>query len=199
MKENRERIFLNVLSVLGMGLSLIIQEEIASVLAVLICAFAALAVLYRKLPQLSGISEDNPKGKTLRFVTVFNVLLLGGAVIFAVLVERGVLVLTETQARLVLPVLFAVVILVFGNVAPKLPHNRYTGLRLPWTVRDEESWLIAHRLLGYLSFPCGILCFAGVTGRRASVYIPLIALFVWILIPSVLSLLFFYKKWRPKK
>lgn len=35
-----------------------------------------------------------------------------------------------------------------GNLAPKLPFSRHTGLRLPWTAADEDTWIVAHRILG---------------------------------------------------
>lgn len=36
---------------------------------------------------------------------------------------------------------------VAGNIAPKLPFNRYVGFRLPWTVTDEDTWIFTHRLV----------------------------------------------------
>ncbi len=47
-----------------------------------------------------------------------------------------------------------------GIVSPKLPYNRHTGLRLPWTVRDEDTWKNAHRILGFISFPMVLLYIA---------------------------------------
>ncbi|HIY05838.1 MAG TPA: SdpI family protein, partial [Candidatus Evtepia faecigallinarum] len=41
--------------------------------------------------------------------------------------------------------LVACVMLFAGIVCPKLPYNRHIGLRLPWTVQDEETWNVAHR------------------------------------------------------
>lgn len=199
MSENKARIIIGLFSVFSLVLSVIIRNEIISTILVMFFALVALGVLYFNLPKMSNVSEDNPKVKTLRLVTIFNVIVIVSLVAFAVLLENGIIVLSEKQMNFLLPTIFAVLIIVFGNIAPKIPHNRYTGLRLPWTVRDEDTWIVAHRILGYISIPCGILCFAGVSSLKTSVYIPVAMLFSWILIPAILSYIFFYKKWHSKK
>ena len=193
--RNAKRLIL-ILSLAGVTVALLSRDERISRILVSLCAFLCLGVFYSKLPELSNVSEDSPKAKTIRHITVFNVLFIGGILILGALIEKGILPMNDTVAVLLMPTIFGVLILVFGNVAPKLPFNRYTGLRLPWTVRDEETWLVAHRLLGYLALPCGILCFAGVVSPRASVIIPMAMLFTWIGIPALLSLWFYYKKWK---
>src|SRR5690606_24631446 len=47
-----------------------------------------------------------------------------------------------------------------------IPFNRFIGLRLPWTIRDEDTWNIAHRLLGSITFPLIVLVLiGGLTGK----------------------------------
>ena len=199
MSVNKAKTAISLLSVMGVAFSLLLPHGLASSVPVLLCALAAVGILYHKLPELSNVSEDNPKAKTLRSITVFNVIVAAGLIVFTVLMEKEIIRLSEESARFVLPVIFSVLMIVFGNAAPKIPHNRYTGLRLPWTVSDEETWIVAHRILGYLSFPCGILSLAGVSDLRASVYIPMTLLTVWILVPAALSYLFFCRKWYFKR
>lgn len=199
MSANKARIIIGGLSVFALVLSVLVQNEIVSTVLVLLCALVSIGVLYHKLPELSNVSEDNPKVKTLRFITVFNVVVVLGLVLFGFLVENEIIKLSEESTPLVLPIIFASLMIVFGNIAPKIPYNRYTGLRLPWTVSDEDAWIVAHRILGYISMPCGVLCFAGIGNLKASVFIPLVMLFIWILVPATLSYIFFYQKWHPKK
>ena len=199
MKERRLRLTLGALSGLAVVLAIAMGGGISSMAPVLLCALASVVILFRHLPELSNVSAENPKVKTLRFVTALNLIAVAGLAAFGTLLEYGVIQLSPWQQTLVLPVLFGSLILIFGNAAPKIPFNRYTGLRLPWTVRDEEAWIAAHRCLGYLSIPCGILCFGGVGNLKASVYIPMAALGIWILVPAALSGVVFCRKWRPKK
>jgi uncharacterized membrane protein len=85
--------------------------------------------------------------------------------------------------------------LVFGNVSPKIPFNRYLGLRLPWTIRDEETWKIAHKILGYSAFPVAIIQFILIFFLDIELVITT-CIISWIIIPSIYSLYFYTKKLR---
>jgi len=81
----------------------------------------------------------------------------------------------------------------FGNLSPKIPFNRYLGLRLPWTINDEDTWKIAHKILGYLSFPIAIAMFILTLYFNLNTIVPA-CIVIWIIIPSLYSFLFYYKK-----
>lgn len=49
--------------------------------------------------------------------------------------------------------LFAVI----GNYLPNLKPNYFAGLRLPWTLENEENWRKTHQLAGKLWFAGGLL------------------------------------------
>lgn len=81
----------------------------------------------------------------------------------------------------------------FGNLSPKIPFNRYLGLRLPWTIRDEETWKVAHRLVGYSSFPIAIVMFIMsffIDGNTVGI----VGVLTWVIIPGIYSYIFYYKK-----
>ncbi len=44
-----------------------------------------------------------------------------------------------------------------GNYAPKARQNYTIGIKLPWTLANEENWNRTHRFAGYLWIVCGIL------------------------------------------
>lgn len=44
-----------------------------------------------------------------------------------------------------------------GNYLPKARHNYTIGIRLPWTLDNEENWNRTHRLAGHIWMGCGIL------------------------------------------
>lgn len=173
------------------------------------------AILYPNLAKLSNVSADNPKVRPLRAVTVFNAVFIGViillVVVFGQLEKRGVLAELlsrmsdaeiNTASKAAMALILAVPMLFFGNIAPQIPFNRYTGLRLPWTVRDEETWIVAHRVLGYISIPAAILIFVNVpTDMSLDAYVKvwwLGALIMWIGIPGLTSGIFYYKKWNGK-
>ncbi len=197
------------LSLAALAVSAFVRSSALAAVLVLVCMAASLAILYPNLAGLSNVSEDNPKVKSLKSVTIFTAGYLVVVILLVVAAEHGVLDrfaagMSENQrniaSKLLMALLLAVPMVFFGNAAPKIPFNRYTGLRLPWTVRDEETWIVAHRVLGYISIPIAILLFANVTTDMSlDTYVKfwwLGAVILWIAIPGVISGVFYYKKWN---
>lgn len=90
---------------------------------------------------------------------IFSVVLLVLAV-GLVWLDRRKLV-DERGSELLCAGLICLFMLFAGNIAPKLPFNRYVGFRLPWTVTDEDTWILSHRLVGYAALPLAVLYLAG--------------------------------------
>lgn len=200
MSVNKARLLINALAVAAVLLSVFVRNDFISMTAIHLCLVCALAVLLFNLPALSNVSQNSPKLKTVWLVTVSNIIIVAAFVVFAFLLDKGKIRVTETQLKYILSGFIALLIIGFGHIAPKLPFNRHTGLRLPWTVRDEETWIVAHRILGYISLPLGILCLAGAGMKLpfeawAKLWI-LGPMLLWIGIPALLSGIFFLKKWK---
>ena len=47
--------------------------------------------------------------------------------------------------------------IIIGNYMPKVRQNNTLGIKIPWTLANEENWNRTHRLAGYLWMICGIL------------------------------------------
>ena len=47
--------------------------------------------------------------------------------------------------------------IIIGNYMPKVRQNNTLGIKIPWTLANEENWNRTHRLAGYLWMFCGIL------------------------------------------
>lgn len=116
---------------------------------------------YRNLALLTSITTDDMKLRTLRITTIFNIISLAVCILLSILVGLDVVVISE-QGEKVFAMLLISCVMIFGEiVSPKLPFTRHTGLRLPWTVRDEDTWNVAHKILGYISLPLVLLYIAG--------------------------------------
>lgn len=50
--------------------------------------------------------------------------------------------------------------IIIGNYIPKARQNYTIGIRVPWTLANEENWNRTHRLAGWLWVICGILMIA---------------------------------------
>ncbi len=155
-------------------------------------AIISLVVLDIKAPNIVKLSEDNPKVKTFRFLnrlTMFIVILCS---ILAVLLPTEKLYAFKNNDILLIA-LVSIFMMIFGNLSPKIPFNRYLGLRLPWTIRDEETWKIAHKILGYLSFPIALTMFVSSFFFNSDKVATICGL-TWVIVPSIYSFVFYYKK-----
>ena len=76
---------------------------------------------------------------------------------------------------------------IIGNYLPKARQNYTIGIKIPWTLANEENWNRTHRLAGYLWMACGILMIIMCLTR----FVPfewLIGLFlIMVLVPCIYS------------
>lgn len=143
-------------------------------------------------PKIAKLSEGNVKIKTMRTLNRLTILIIIIGCMFSILSPIKISLDPKTN-EILLVGLCSIFIMFFGNLAPKIPFNRYMGLRLPWTVRDEDTWRVAHRILGYVSFPIGIVMFV-LSFFFKSETIVVTGILTWIIIPSIYSLVFYYRK-----
>lgn len=143
-------------------------------------------------PKFANLSEENVKIKTMRTLNRLTILIIIIGCMFSILSPIKSSLDSNTN-EILLVGLCSIFIMFFGNLAPKIPFNRYMGLRLPWTVRDEDTWRVAHRILGYVSFPIGIVMFVLSFFFKIETIV-VTGILTWIIIPSIYSLVFYYKK-----
>lgn len=155
MSVNKLRFLLLSCCWVPLIITFIFGESWISLISTMAGGLLAITLLYFNLSKLVNLPEEHSKLKPIRHVTWLNVLILGICFIMVILQEKNRL--NQQSIEIFLVVLLLSILLVFGNIAPKLPFNRYTGLRLPWTIRDEDTWIIAHRILGYISIPLAII------------------------------------------
>lgn len=143
-------------------------------------------------PKIAKLSEGNVKIKTMRTLNRLTIFIIIISCMFSILYPSKISLDPKTN-EILLVGLCSIFIMFFGNLAPKIPFNRYMGLRLPWTVRDEDTWRVAHRILGYVSFPIGIVMFVLSFFFKIETIV-VTGILTWIIIPSIYSLVFYYKK-----
>lgn len=187
------RCFFLIASLIIIILSFLIPDAKTSKAIIMGLIILTLLVLDLNMPKVAKLSEDNPKVRTMRSMNrlIIAVFIILGAYY---LVSPSITIATEVSDKFLI-VGIAVFIMIFGNISPKIPFNRYMGLRLPWTIRDEDTWKIAHRITGYLAFPVGILMIISSSFFKPQ-YVAGVGIISWILIPSLYSLLFYYKKYK---
>lgn len=179
--------------------ALTIHDAVLSLVFGFAGIFGAIIVLYRNLALLTQPLNNNTSLRTLRGTIVANVVILVIAFAIALLSATGVLTFSSEYSERLFALAFIVVIMLLcGLVSPRLPFQRYVGLRLPWTIRDEDTWNLAHRLLALISLPLALLYTIAALTLDDFEQVTLIAMLLWIGIPSLLSYVFFWKKYHGK-
>lgn len=100
------------------------------------CMIASLIILYRNLALLTVISTDDLRLRTLHFTMIFDLTILIIALAIVVLEQANAVELSSSGEKWIAACVASIVMLFGGYISPKLPFNRHTGLRLPWTVQD---------------------------------------------------------------
>lgn len=180
--------FASMLAVLG------IKNPVVSVVLSGGCILAAVFILYRNLALMTSVTTDDMRLKVLKITTIFNIGILMAGIILAALTAAGVLRFSEQEEKMTAMFIVACIMVFMGIVSPKLPFTRHTGLRLPWTIRDEETWNLAHRILGYISLPLALLYIACSLTIESFQQVTLAAVLLWICIPGGISYIFYRRK-----
>ncbi|HFD2043477.1 TPA: SdpI family protein [Clostridium perfringens] len=188
--------FINILFLITSLIILIggfmVKESNLTISIIGVVVIFTLIIFDVNAPKIANLSEGNVKIKTMRTLNRLTILIIIIGCIFSILSPiKSSLDLKTNEILLV--GLCSIFIMFFGNLAPKIPFNRYMGLRLPWTVRDEDTWRVAHRILGYVSFPIGIVMFVLSFFFKIETIV-VTGVLTWIIIPSIYSLVFYYKK-----
>ena len=85
--------------------------------------------------------------------------------------------------------------MIIGNYLPKVKQNNTIGIRVVWTLQDEENWSATHRFSGKLWMASGILCM--LCGLFEESMAALVLYIVRIMAAAIISILYsylFYKK-----
>ncbi|MBQ3155067.1 MAG: SdpI family protein [Clostridia bacterium] len=85
-------------------------------------------------------------------------------------------------------ILLGAVFIVIGNYLPKCKQNRTLGIKLRWTLANEENWNKTHRLGGKIGVVCGVLTL--LTAFLPSIVFPFVAIgliLANVIIPTVYS------------
>ncbi len=198
-QANQKRGLILFVSFLSMMITMSVKNEVVSILMAGICMLIAGIVLYRNLALFTSLTTDDLRIGIFRVTTLCNISILIIGIVFAFLSAVDVITFSENGEKLFAMVLLSCIMVFIGIVSPKLPYNRHTGLRLPWTVRDEDTWKIAHRILGFISFPMVLLYIACALTISDFEIVSVVTMLIWISIPGGISYIYFYKKYHSNK
>ena len=185
-------IFLAMLSFIAcLSLQGVLSKPVILVLSLLLAA-AALVLLWKNQALLTD-GQPNVLIKRITLSNIVLLLLLGGVIL---LESLNAIQISENLQEIMTVILISFLIGVLGLISPRLPFNRHTGLRLPWTVTDEQTWNLAHRIIGWISLPILFFYLSALLIFKNVAVVSIWTILVWIAIPSLLSLAFYIRKYR---
>ena len=88
--------------------------------------------------------------------------------------------------------LIGVGFIIIGNYLPKCRQNYTLGIKLPWTLADEENWNKTHRVAGWLWMLCGVAFFMNIMAKSSGYLI--VVMLIAVLVPTVYSFVLYLKK-----
>ena len=136
-------------------------------------------------PKAQNLNEK-VMGLVLWFVPVLSVLM-------SVLVY-GTALGKEMNVQVVIPLLMGLLFIAVGNWLPKCKQTYTLGIKLPWTLNDEDNWNRTHRFAGPVWVVCGVIVAVGALVGGAFLWVMLAAFVMMIAAPVTYSYLLFRKK-----
>ena len=127
----------------------------------------------------------NDKMVTLVLWIIPIISLLCNSMVFATALGHKV------NVEIIMPLFMGALFVVIGNYMPKCKQSYTVGIKLPWTLDNEENWNKTHRLAGFLWVIGGVIIMA--TAFLGAFWLFFIVLIPMVVIPFVYSYLL-YKK-----
>ena len=95
--------------------------------------------------------DQNPKALGMIFWIIPFVSLYANGITYCAVLGR------RFDPLIISPLMTGVLFLFIGNYLPKTKQNQTLGIRIPWTLNNEENWNRTHRFGGKVWFVCGLI------------------------------------------
>ncbi len=101
----------------------------------------------------------------------------------------------DYSAEKIAPLVLGVCFIICGNYFPKIKCNATLGIKLPWTVYNEENWNATHRLGGKVWVIGGlVMLVSALLPLQAMVTVFVVTMVVLILVPTIYSYCYYRKQ-----
>ena len=98
----------------------------------------------------------------------------------------------KVSVEIIMPLFMGALFVIIGNYMPKCKQSYTLGIKLPWTLNDEENWNKTHRMAGFLWVIGGVIIMA--TAFLGIFWLFFVILIPMVIIPTVYSYLLYKKK-----
>ena len=100
----------------------------------------------------------------------------------------------KVSVEIIMPLFMGALFVIIGNYLPKCKQSYTLGIKLPWTLNDEENWNKTHRLAGFLWVIGGVMIMA--TAFLGVFWLFFVVLILMVIIPTVYSYLLYKKRMK---
>ena len=98
----------------------------------------------------------------------------------------------KVSVEIIMPLFMGILFVIIGNYLPKCKQSYTMGIKLPWTLDDEENWNKTHRMAGFLWVIGGVIIMA--TAFLGSIWLLFVVLIPMVFVPFIYSYLLYKKK-----
>jgi uncharacterized membrane protein len=140
----------------------------------------ALLIITRRIDNI----KQSAKIENLIFFMVPAISLYVGAIFIAIMLGL------EFNIGMVIGVVMGISFIVMGNYMPKAKRNATFGMKIKWTLANDDNWAATHRLSGKVMVIAGIASFA-------ISFLPMIAFFIafTVIIVTMVTIPIVYSYW----
>lgn len=125
-------------------------------------------------------SDQTPKAFNIIFWIVPVISLFSNGLVYSFAFGKTV------NVNWVLPIIFGLLLIVIGNYMPKIKQNRTLGIKIKWTLENEENWNATHRFCGKLWVIGGILMLFTIFLPQKAIMPTVLILMLFSLIPPII-------------
>lgn len=159
------------------------KTQAVFLMPIILVAFHWICALVTSLdPKKQNISD---KTFTLVLWIIPVISLLCNSMVYATALGHKV------SVEIIMPLFMGALFIVIGNYLPKCKQSYTVGIKLPWTLDDEENWNKTHRMAGFLWVIGGVIIMA--TAFLGIFWLFFVVLIPMIVVPTVYSYIL-YKK-----
>ena len=157
----------------GKGDGFASKAVIVYLLPVILCVFNLLCFWFSALDKKS--LEQGKKISAMIFWLMPIISVAVNGTIYCITLDKSL------DVMVLFPLLFGLLFIFIGNYMPKIKQNGTLGIKISWTLQNEENWNKTHRFAGKVWFFSGIIVLL-------TVFLPIkwmIAVFTVAIIASV--------------
>jgi len=134
-------------------------------------------IFFTLLPRIGKMKSSIRKSWDIYQIVIFSVVSLFFAMeVTTLLISEGM----EIPVSIIFPMLLGLLFIIIGSLMPYTGRNPIIGIRLPWTLKDDEIWKRTHEMGGpaFVVAGAGIVLVSPIAGDLALIVMLIILVVV---------------------